>query len=188
MKDWRRLSLTEIKISGMNLLKILTYPDSFLTRTAKPVGKIDQSVQEIIDKMTVTMYESQGVGLAAVQVGIDMRIIICDVSQVNGEKNPQVFINPEIVSSSGETVSENEGCLSVPDFRADVKRAASVFVAGLNQKGESLEIEADGLLSMALQHEIDHLNGLLFIDRISCLKRNFYKKKIAKQLKRKKNQ
>lgn len=171
----------------MNLLKILTYPDSFLTRTAKPVEKIDQSVQTIIDKMIVTMYESQGVGLAAVQVGIDMRLIICDVSQAKGEKKPQVFINPEIVSCSGKAVSENEGCLSLPDFRADVKRAASVFVVGLNQKGESLEVEANGLLSMALQHEIDHLNGVLFIDRISCLKRNFYKKKIAKQLKHKKD-
>ena len=167
----------------MNQLKILTYPDSLLTMTSEQVKEIDQSVQDIIDNMTLMMYEAQGIGLAGVQVGIHKKIIIYDVLQKNGQKTPQALINPEIVSSNGVAVSENEGCLSLPDFRANIKRAASVFVSALDRNGKPLEIEADGLLSIVLQHEIDHLTGILMIDKVSLLKKQLYKKKIAKQLK-----
>ncbi len=167
----------------MNQLKILTYPDSRLAIASEQVKEIDQSVQDIIDKMASIMYGSQGIGLAGVQVGIYKKIIIYDILQKNGQKQLQALINPEIVSSNGMAVSENEGCLSLPDFRSNVKRAASVFVTGLDRNGKSLEIEADGLLSIVLQHEIDHLTGILLIDRVSLLKKRFYKKKIAKQVK-----
>ena len=167
----------------MKQFKVLTYPDSLLALGSEPVKEIDQSVQDIINKMTTLMYEAQGIGLAGVQVGIHKKIVIYDILQKNGQKAPQALLNPEIVSSNGVAVSENEGCLSLPDFRSNVKRAASVFVTGLDRNGKPVEIEADGLLAMVLQHEIDHLTGILLIDRVSLLKRGLYKKKIAKQLK-----
>ena len=166
------------------ILEILTYPDSFLQQSAKPVETIDETIQEIIRNMAETMYEAPGVGLAAVQAGIDKSIIVYDPAADPVKRDFHALINPRIVSSNGETLSENEGCLSVPDFRADVRRAETVVVEGLDREGKPLRIDADGLLSVILQHEIDHLAGILFIDRISVLKRELYKKKRKKALKR----
>ncbi len=169
----------------MSKLKIITYPDKFLKHPTKPVKDIDGSIQEIIDDMAATMYDAPGIGLAATQVGIDKSIIVYDVSTQAEKRSLQVLINPRIISSEGTTISENEGCLSVPDFRADVKRAASILVEGLDREGKPLRIEADGFLAVVLQHEIDHLNGTLFIDRISSLKRELYKRHIKKKLRKK---
>jgi peptide deformylase len=167
----------------MPLLEILTYPDPFLTKTVKPVTIFDDKTQKIIEDMADTMYDAPGVGLAAIQAGIDKRIIVFDPAADPEKREFQVFINPEVVESQGEMVSENEGCLSVPDYRSNVKRSERVRVEGFDRYGNPLKIEAVGLLSVILQHEIDHLNGILFIDRISALKRQFYKKKRQKALK-----
>jgi peptide deformylase len=164
----------------MAILKILTYPDKFLKEKATPVKDIDTSVQKLIDDMAETMYDAPGTGLAAIQVGSDKSIIIYDGLPGEDEDNLGVLINPVIVSSSGETLSEQEGCLSVPDCREDVKRAEFVHVEGLDRDGKPVTIKTDEFLSVVLQHEIDHLNGILFIDRISNLKRNLYKKRIMK--------
>jgi len=169
----------------MTLLEILTYPDKFLKQPTKPVENIDSTIQNLIDDMASTMYKAPGVGLAAIQVGFDKSILVYDISPGEEKKSLQVLINPRIVNSEGETISENEGCLSVPDFRADVKRAVSIRVEGYDREGKELQIEAEGILATVLQHEIDHLNGTLFIDHISPLKRALYKKRIKKQLKQK---
>jgi len=166
------------------ILEILTYPNDFLRQPTKPVEIIDEAIEEIIENMAETMYEAPGVGLAAIQAGFEKSIIVYDPEADAEKRNYQVLINPEIVSSSGETLSENEGCLSVPDFRADVRRSETVVVEGLDRSGNPLRMDADGLLSVILQHEIDHLKGILFIDRISILKRELYKKKRRKALKR----
>ena len=167
----------------MPILKILTYPDEFLRYHAKPVEKINDTIQEMIENMSDTMYQAPGVGLAAVQAGIDKSIIVFDHEADLVKKKFQVLINPEIVIAQGEMISENEGCLSVPDLRSDVKRYESIVVKGLDRFGNKAEIEADGILSVILQHEIDHLNGVLFLDRISALKRQLYKNKIKTALK-----
>jgi len=167
----------------MTKLDVLTVPDPILREKAKPVEVVDDRIRKILDDMLQTMYEDDGIGLAANQVGTDQSIIIFDPQADKANKPYQVLINPEITSMTGEYLSENEGCLSVPDFRSDVKRAASVVVEGLSADGQPVRIEAENLLSIILQHEIDHLNGILFIDRISSLKRELYKRKIKKQQK-----
>ncbi len=169
----------------MSILKILTYPDKFLRQPTKPVENIDGEVQKIIDDMADTMYEAPGVGLAAIQVGCDKSIIVYDVSPKEEKRSLQVLINPKIISSDGEVVSENEGCLSVPDLRAEIKRSASILLEGLDREGKPLKIEADELLAFVLQHEIDHLNGKLIIDHISSLKRQLYKRRVQKALRKK---
>ena len=166
----------------MAIREILTYPNHFLRQPTRPVTVITDDVHTLIDDMIETMYDEPGVGLAAIQVGSDQSIIVYDASPSEEERQAQVLINPEIVSSEGHQLSENEGCLSVPDFRADVKRAARVRVEGLDRTGQPVAFEADGFLAILLQHEIDHLNGILFIDRISALKREMYKRKRKKQL------
>lgn len=168
----------------MAKLEILTYPNKFLLKPTKPVENIDGKIQGLIDDMAITLYEAPGVGLAAIQVGSDKSILIYDVSPPEGERSLQVLMNPRIVSGEGEVISENEGCLSVPDFRADVKRATSILVEGVDREGNPLQLEANGYLAIVLQHEIDHLNGTLFIDHISALKRALYKKRIKKMMKR----
>jgi len=166
----------------MSKLNILTYPDNFLRQPAKPVEDIDGTTQKIIEDMSYTMYESKGVGLAAIQVGLDKSLLIYDVSQSEGERSLQVLINPRIIESHGRIISEKEGCLSVPDLRADVKRAESILVEGFDKEGKPLRIDAEGHLAIVLQHEIDHLNGILFLDYISALKRELYKRRIKKKL------
>jgi len=168
----------------MAKFEILKYPDEFLMHPTRPVENIDGKLQEVIKGMAATMYEAPGVGLAAIQVGQDKSMLIYDVSPPGEQRSLQVLINPRIVSSEGEVISENEGCLSVPDFRSNVKRATSVVVEGLDRDGNPLIVEASGYLAIVLQHEIDHLNGTLFIDRVSALKRELYKKRIRKMMKR----
>ncbi len=165
----------------MAILKIKRYPDKILKIKAEPVRIIDGSIQNLIDNMIETMYAAPGVGLAAPQVGVSLRIMVLDVN--SREKGPglMVIINPEIISTLGET-EEEEGCLSVPDYKADIKRAEIVTVRGLNREGKEIEVEGKGLLARALQHEIDHLNGTLIIDRLSPIKREIFKKKLRKVL------
>jgi peptide deformylase len=169
----------------MELLKILTYPDKFLSKPTKPVENIDEKIQNLIKDMASIMYQAPGIGLAAIQVGINKSLLVYDVSPKDEKRSLQVLINPRIIESEGTTISEDEGCLSVPDFRTNVKRSASVLVEGFDNKEKPLRIEAEGLLAVVLQHEIDHLNGILFIDRISYLKREIYKRRVKKNLKNK---
>ena len=168
----------------MEPLNILTYPDKFLSEPTKPVENIDEKIQNLIKDMASIMYQAPGIGLAAIQVGINKSLLVYDVSPRDEERSLQVLINPRIVESEGTTISEDEGCLSVPDFRANVKRSASVLIEGVDSKEKPLRIEAEGLLAVVLQHEIDHLNGILFIDRISSLKRGMYKRNVKKNLKK----
>ncbi|MDA8139870.1 MAG: peptide deformylase [Desulfobacteraceae bacterium] len=167
----------------MSLLDILTFPNPFLKNPAQPVAQIDGQLQAVIDAMAETMYQAPGVGLAAVQVGLDKRLLIYDIAAKEDGRQLHVLINPKIVSQEGEIISENEGCLSVPEFRSDVKRAAQILVEGADRDGNPLRFEAQGLLAIVLQHEIDHLNGTLFIDRISSLKRQLYARRVNKQIK-----
>jgi peptide deformylase len=166
----------------METLKILTYPDKFLSEPTKPVENIDEKTQNLVKDMASIMYQAPGIGLAAIQVGINKSLLVYDISPRDEKRSLQVLINPRILESEGTTISEDEGCLSVPDFRANVKRAASVLVEGFDNKEKPLRIEAQGLLAVLLQHEIDHLNGILFIDRISSLKRGMYKRRVKKNL------
>lgn len=163
--------------------KILAYPDAFLASPTQPVDNIDGALQIVIDDMAETMYAAPGVGLAAIQVGVGKSLIVYDVAARDGERMLRVLINPRIVESQGEIVSPEEGCLSVPDYRCDVKRAERVLVEGFDRDGNPLRFDAEGFHAIVLQHEIDHLNGVLFIDRISSLKRGIYKKRIKKLLK-----
>lgn len=167
----------------MTIYDIVTYPDKFLEKPTKPVANIDGQTQKVIDNMATTMYAAPGIGLAAIQVGIDQSILVYDIEQQDEGRLLQVLVNPKIITAEGETLSENEGCLSVPEFRADVKRHAAVLVEGFDRDGNPLRLEAQGMLAIVLQHEIDHLNGTLFIDRISSLKRQLYKRRMKKQLK-----
>ncbi len=168
----------------MAIFEILTYPNKFLSQPTKQITDIDDEIRNLIEDMAATMYEAPGVGLAAIQVGYDKSLLVYDVSPRDEERSLQVLINPRVVLSEGTTISEDEGCLSVPDCREDVKRAASILVEALDMEGKPLRIEAEGLLSIVLQHEIDHLNGILFIDRISSLKRQMYKRRVKKNLKK----
>jgi peptide deformylase len=168
----------------MAILEIRTYPDKFLKQPTKPLENIDGQTQQMIENMAETMYQAPGVGLAAIQAGFDKSVIVYDVAPRDEKRELHVLINPRILEKEGSVVSENEGCLSVPDFRSDVRRYATILVEGLDRDGNPVRIEADGFLSVVLQHEIDHLNGILFIDRISALKRQLYTRKIKKQMKK----
>jgi peptide deformylase len=168
--------------NDMSKFDILTYPDKFLSQPTQSLDDIDGKVQEMIDRMALTMYDAPGIGLAAIQVGWDKSVLIYDVSPRDESRSLHVLINPKVVTQEGEMVSENEGCLSVPDFRADVKRAASITVEGYDRDGSPLKIDAEGILAIVLQHEIDHLNGTLFIERISSLKRQMYKRRVKKKI------
>ncbi|MFO7554286.1 MAG: peptide deformylase [Desulfobacterales bacterium] len=168
----------------MTILEIVTYPDKFLSQPTRPIENIDGNIQDLIEDMAATMYQAPGVGLAAIQIGVNNSLLVYDVSPRDQERRLQVLINPRIISSEGSIISEDEGCLSVPDFRSDVKRAASIIVEGYDRNEKLLRIEAEGFLSVVLQHEIDHLNGILFIDRISSLKRGIYKRRVLKNLKK----
>lgn len=166
----------------MSDMKIHTFPDPVLKTPAEAIRDIDEDLQALIDKMIETMYLAPGIGLAANQVGVLQRVIVFDGSPKEEERNPLVLINPEIVASEG-AVKWDEACLSVPDYSADVVRKARVRVEGIDRHGNPLNLEAEDLLAVCLQHEIDHLDGVLFIDRISGLKRALYKKKVMKKQK-----
>lgn len=165
----------------MAILEILTFPDPFLRKTTQRVVDITDEIHDIIENMAATMYDAPGSGLAAIQVGIDKSIIIYDIAPRDETRSLQVLINPMVVNRSGELISENEGCLSVPEYRADVKRAAAVLVKALDREGNPVTIEAESFHATVLQHEIDHLNGILFIDHLSPLKREIYKRRVKKQ-------
>ena len=165
-----------------DILTIYRYPDPVLRARAQPIENIDGKLQELIDSMTETMYKAPGIGLAAPQVGESIRLVVYDVTPAEDGDKINVIINPEIVSAEGSIVYE-EACLSVYDFSAEVERSARVYVKALDRDGNPIEIEAEGLHAVCLQHEIDHLNGVLFIDHISTIKRSLYKKRLKKILK-----
>jgi len=162
----------------MALLKILCFPDERLRNKAKPVKKVSSAHQRLLDDMLETMYDAPGIGLAATQINVHERLIVIDISEDKNE--PYCLINPEIISDSGKETME-EGCLSVPDTYAEVERADAVSVKYLDRKGNEKILEADGLLAVCLQHEIDHLQGKLFVDYLSKLKRERIRKKLEKQ-------
>ena len=164
----------------MAILPIRVYPDPVLLTEAEEITDINGELQRLIDDMAATMYHAPGLGLAANQVGDLRRVIVFDVAQRDGPQDLKVMLNPRIVACEGEII-HNEGCLSVPEYSAEVRRHSKICVAGLDREGNPLTIEADGLLAIVLQHEIDHLNGKLFIDRISRLKRGIYLRKLKKQ-------
>jgi peptide deformylase len=168
----------------MALREILLLPDKRLRQVSDPVKTVDAEVRKLVEDMFETMYEAPGVGLAAIQVGVPRRIVTADTAKKDEEKQPQVFINPEIVWSSEETSTYEEGCLSIPEYYEEVERPAQVKVRFTDLHGKAHEIEANGLLATVLQHEIDHLNGVLFIDHISKLKRDRVIKKFTKAAKR----
>lgn len=161
----------------MAVLEVLIYPEENLAKVCAPVEKIDDELNTFIDDMFDTMYEHEGIGLAAPQVNVLSRVITIDIE--GDKQNQLVLINPEIIASSGETGIE-EGCLSIPGCRALVPRKEKLTVKALNRKGEEFTLEADGLLAICIQHEIDHLNGVLFVDHISALKRQRFKEKMMK--------
>jgi peptide deformylase len=166
----------------MAVRRILTYPDTVLRERAEAVTNIDGKTQELIDDMIQTMRQAPGVGLASNQVGEPCRIILFDTSAKDEPNDLVVLINPEIVEADGLVVYE-EGCLSVIDYTADVKRAERITVKGLDREGNPVLLKKEGLPAIVLQHEIDHLDGMLFIDRISTLKRELYKRRLKKLLK-----
>lgn len=166
----------------MALLNIRKFPDPALKDPAKPVANIDGGLTSFIESMVQTMYAAPGVGLAAPQVGDSRRVVVLDTDHQNPGKKLLRLINPQVVEAEGSVIWE-EGCLSVIDYTADVKRAARVLVRAWTPDEKEIEIEADDLLAVALQHEIDHLDGKLFIDRVSRIKRELYRRKLAKLIK-----
>jgi len=164
----------------MAVLEILTYPHPLLKKRCLEVEKIDGEVKRLIHDMTETMYEANGVGLAACQVGASKRVIVIDVSPMDPEQDLFALVNPEIVAEE-EEIDHEEGCLSVPDCLETIKRKQKVRVRGMSPEGKEIELEAQGILAIALQHEVDHLNGVLILDRMSGLKREIYRKKLRKK-------
>ncbi len=164
----------------MAIREIKKYPEKILREKTAPVKEFNHDLQRLIDDMIETMYAAPGVGLAANQVGIAKQLTVIDVSVREEKGSLIVLVNPEIVYKEGENNSE-EGCLSLPDYTTIVKRAERIKVKGLDRHGHLIEIEADGLLARALQHEIDHLNGFLLIDRIGRIKREFFKKRYVRE-------
>lgn len=161
----------------MAKLEILEFPDPRLRTVAAPVEVVDDGIRQLIDDMFETMYDAPGIGLAASQVDVHKRLLVLDVSE---EKNrPLALVNPEIVERRGEQVCQ-EGCLSIPGVYADVRRAESIRVRALDRDGQAFEVDADGLMAVCIQHEMDHLDGKLFVDHLSMLKREMVKKKLAK--------
>jgi peptide deformylase len=163
---------------------ILILPDPRLRLVSKPVAKVDAEVRKLVDDMFETMYGAPGIGLAAVQVGVPRRVVTMDLAKKDEPKNPKVYLNPELVWASEERSTYEEGCLSIPEYYEEVERPAQVRVRYTDLDGREQEVEANGLLATCLQHEIDHLNGVLFIDHISKLKRSRVIKKFAKAAKR----
>ena len=168
------------------ILEILKFPDSHLRQKSVPIAEheVDAELRELAENMATTMYEEPGIGLAAPQVGVSKRLIVMDLDWIEGERNLRVLINPEVVESEGKQISKEEACLSVPDFSADVDRAERVIVKARTLDWELVEFDCTGLESICFQHEIDHLDGVLYIDRISRLKRDFYVRRRKKQIRR----
>ena len=163
--------------------QILTIPDPLLRKVSEPVTSVNTEVKNLMDDMLETMYAAPGIGLAAVQVGVLKRIIVIDLSKNGQKKTPLFIVNPQITFKSDELISYEEGCLSIPNQFAEVKRPSSCKVNFLDYNGKKREINADGLLATCVQHEVDHLNGVLFIDHLSKLKKDIIIKKTKKQVK-----
>jgi len=166
-------------MSSSQIMKIYKFPEQVLREQAEPVENIDEQIQSLIDAMGETMYAAPGIGLAANQVGEAVQLLVYDLTPKDKGRNLCVLINPEIVAAEGEIIYD-EACLSVVDFSAEVKRHAMVKVRGFDRHGKPADIEAEGLMAICLQHEIDHLNGRLFIDHISTLKRALYKRRLRR--------
>jgi peptide deformylase len=164
----------------MTVRPILTAPDPRLKAVSTDVERVDAEIRALVDDMTESMYAAEGIGLAAVQVGVPVRVIVIDLDQKQGKKNPRAFINPRILWASEETAVFEEGCLSVPEIWDDVERPARIKAEYLDRDGNKQLLETDGLLATCLQHEMDHLNGILFIDHLSRLKRSMALKKLTK--------
>ena len=164
----------------MAKLTVLTAPDPRLKVKAKPVTKVDKDVRKLMDDMLETMYLAPGIGLAAPQVGVAKRVIVLDIAGKDEDPAPLKMANPQIIWKSEETVTYEEGCLSVPEHYADVKRPSKIRVRYIDHENEIRELDAEGLLATCIQHEMDHLEGVLFIDKISALKRGMILRKLAK--------
>jgi peptide deformylase len=170
--------------TAMALRRIITLPDPKLRLVSAPLERVDDALRKLMDDMVETMHDAPGIGLAAIQIAEPIRLVVIDLAKKDEPPQPQYFINPEVVWSSEERSVYEEGCLSIPDYYEEVERPASVRARFLDREGKSQEMLAEGLLATALQHEIDHLNGVLFIDYISKLKRDRVIKKFAKIAKR----
>lgn len=170
----------------MTIKPMIILPDPVLRKVSEPIERIDDDLKKLAGDMLETMYEAPGIGLAAIQVGVPRRMLVLDVSKDEDDKDPKVVINPTILSSSDDRSVYEEGCLSIPEFYADVERPAEVTVRYTDLDGKEQEVTADGLFATCLQHEIDHLDGVLFIDYLSRLKRDRVIKKFTKASKQKK--
>ncbi len=164
----------------MSLREIITLPDPLLRQTSKPVSGVDKTARKLFDDMLETMYAAPGIGLAAVQIGVPQRLVVIDLSKEDEERKPLFMANPEIVSASEALSDYEEGCLSIPEFYEMVSRPSEVKVRYFDRQGEARELAANGILATCIQHEIDHLNGVLFIDYVSKLKRDRVIKKFVK--------
>lgn len=169
----------------MTIKPLIILPDPLLREVSKPVERVDADILKLADDMLETMYEAPGIGLAAVQIGVARRMLVLDVAREGEDKQPLVVINPEIIAASEARSVYEEGCLSIPDYYAEVERPADVTVRFINRAGKEETLEATGLLATCMQHEIDHLNGVLFIDHISRLKRDMVIRKFTKAAKSK---
>tara|TARA_B100000686_G_scaffold355009_1_gene468945 strand:+ start:1990 stop:2514 length:525 start_codon:yes stop_codon:yes gene_type:complete len=167
----------------MTIKRILTEPDKFLRQKSQVVEEVNDDMRQLMDDMLDTMYDAQGIGLAAIQIGVPKRIIVIDLSKEKEKKNPLYFVNPEIFWSSEEGATYEEGCLSVPGQFAEVDRPDKCHVKYLDYDGNKKELKAEGLLATCIQHEVDHLEGILFIDYLSKLKKSLIVKKLSKQKK-----
>ena len=167
----------------MALRKILTEPNKLLRTKSLAVEKVDEDLQKLMNDMLETMYAAPGIGLAAIQVGVPKRIIVLDIAQKEGQKNPMFFINPEIIDKSKNNTTYEEGCLSVPGQFAEIDRPDKCYIKYLDYHGRSQEMRAEGMLATCIQHEMDHLEGVLFIDYLSKLKKSMIVKKLFKQKK-----
>ena len=167
----------------MALRQILTEPNKILREKSLFVEKVDEDLQKLMDDMLETMYAAPGIGLAAIQVGIPKRIIVLDIAQKNGPRDPKFFINPEIIGKSENNSTYEEGCLSVPGQFAEIDRPDKCHIKYLDYHGQPKELKAEGMLATCIQHEIDHLEGILFIDYLSKLKKSMIIKKLSKQKK-----
>ena len=167
----------------MSQRKIVIEPDPILRKESAPIEKVDNDLRKLLDDMLETMYAAPGIGLAAVQIGVLKRIIVIDLSKDGEKKNPLFIVNPEITFKSNELISYEEGCLSIPNQFAEVKRPSSCKVNFLDYDGKKKEINANGLLATCIQHEVDHLDGILFIDHLSKLKKDLIIKRTKKQKK-----
>ncbi len=167
-------------MSAMTIKPLIILPDPVLRQVSKPVDRVDDSLRKLADDMLETMYDAPGIGLAAIQIGLPLRLLVIDLAREDDEPAPHVFINPEILDSGDERSVYEEGCLSIPEYYAEVERPASVRVKYVDRDGREQEMMAEGLMATCLQHEIDHLNGVLFIDHISKLKRDMVVRKFRK--------